>query len=161
MSDITDPDNRDAARPPTEVPGGTAFLLMVIGRQLRDRVDVALTAQGLTYRHLSALGHLSRSPGLSYSDLARRAGITVQSIQATLSQLLEQKAVEHINVPGRGRRAQLRVTVVGTELLDAGTNIIADIEDQLLTDLAANQRTFLRLTLLQMMRSTRQASGPG
>lgn len=158
MSDITDSGGTDAAGPPTQVPGGTAFLLIATGRQLRDRVDVALTAHGLTYRHLSALGHLSRNPGLSYSDLARRAGITVQSMQATLSQLLERKAVEHINLPGRGRRAQLRLTPVGVELLDAGTNTIAAIEDQLLTDLAANQRTFLRLALLKMIKMMKSES---
>jgi hypothetical protein len=37
--------------------------------------DRQLTVHGLMLRHLSALGHLRREPGRSYSELARRADI--------------------------------------------------------------------------------------
>ena len=47
-------------------------------------------------RHFSALGHLAHQPGLSYSELARRDGITTQSMQSTLLQLQEMGAVERL-----------------------------------------------------------------
>ena len=80
-----------------------AFLLIATGRLIRERA--------------SALGHLTREPGLSYSELARRAGITPQSMQATLHQLDQRGAIERGTPHGRGRRAQLHVTGHGRRLL--------------------------------------------
>jgi DNA-binding MarR family transcriptional regulator len=64
-----------------------AVLLLALGRIVREEVERALDVQGLSLRHLSALGHLSREPGLSCSALGRRAGVTAQSMQATVRQL--------------------------------------------------------------------------
>ena len=73
-----------------------ALLLMMLGRQVREKTDAELRNQGLSLRHLSALGHLAHQPGLSYSELARRDGITAQSMQSTLLQLQEIGAVERL-----------------------------------------------------------------
>jgi DNA-binding MarR family transcriptional regulator len=94
-----------------------AFLLMAAGRRIRERVEDELRADGITVRHVSALGHLRREPGLSYSELARRAGITVQSMQATLTALEDAGAVER-DGGGRGRAVTLTITPRGEQLLD-------------------------------------------
>jgi DNA-binding MarR family transcriptional regulator len=94
-----------------------AFLLMAAGRRIRERVEDELRADGITVRHVSALGHLRRQPGLSYSELARRAGITVQSMQATLTALEDAGAVER-DGGGRGRAVTLTITPRGEQLLD-------------------------------------------
>ena len=78
----------ETGRPPIS----PALLLMMLGRQLRERIESALRAEGLSLRHFSALGHLAHQPGLSYSELARRDGITTQSMQSTLLQLQEMGA---------------------------------------------------------------------
>ena len=82
-----------------------SFVLMALGRHLRDAAETRLRADGIAVRHLSALGHLSRDPGLSYSELARRAGLTPQSMQATLRTLEEMGAVHRDTDAGRGRNA--------------------------------------------------------
>lgn len=94
-----------------------AFLLMAAGRRIRERVEDELRADGITVRHVSALGHLRRQPGLSYSELARRAGITVQSMQATLTALEDAGAVQR-DGGGRGRAVTLTITPRGEQLLD-------------------------------------------
>lgn len=109
-----------------------AFLLMVAGRRIRERVEDELRADGVTMRHVSALGHLRREPGLSYSELARRAGITVQSMQATLTALEDAGAVER-HGGGRGRAVTLTITPRGEQLLAAAT----DAFDRADRDLAA------------------------
>jgi DNA-binding MarR family transcriptional regulator len=43
----------------------------------------------VTLRHLGALGHLARDPALSYSDLARRVAVTVQSMRSTIATLVD------------------------------------------------------------------------
>ncbi|BBG03777.1 MULTISPECIES: MarR family winged helix-turn-helix transcriptional regulator [Pseudonocardia] len=107
-----------------------AFLVMALGRRIREATEKRLRARDLSMRHLAALGHLSRDPGCSYSELARRAGVTAQSMQATLVQLEKLQAVERRTPAGRGRRARLHVTVIGEELAAWGRSVLADLDDE-------------------------------
>ena len=85
-----------SAGPP---PISPAFLAIGVGRVLRTEIETELARVGLSLRHLSALGHLAGQPGLSYSELARRGGITVQSMQSTLRQLEAMNAVQRLTPP--------------------------------------------------------------
>jgi DNA-binding MarR family transcriptional regulator len=137
-----------------------AFLVIALGRMIRDDVDGHLREHALSMRHLSALGHLSGQPGLSYSELARRAGITPQSMQATLQQLEGLHAVERRTVAGRGRTARLHVTDTGTELLRQGQRVIEAAEEQLIADLPAEQRPAFTAMLATVFTSAlRRRSG--
>ena len=126
--------------------GNAAFLLIAVGRMMRERADAELGELGLALRHVSALGHLAREPGLSYSELARRAGITAQSMQATLQQLERREAIERRTPPGRGRRAQLQVTSSGRELLAQAWAVMEGVDRQLGDILG--QRSHATLTAL-------------
>lgn len=139
--------NDPAARPPAP---NAAVLLIALGRRVGEQVEARLTEHDLTYRHLSALGHLAREPELSYSELARRAGITVQSMHATLAQLEKRGAVARSTTPGRGRTARLQVTTAGADLLRTGTALVTDVERELLDELAGEQREPFTRTLLQL-----------
>jgi DNA-binding MarR family transcriptional regulator len=134
-----------------------AFLLMALGRRVRDEVDARLDAHGLTYRHLSALGHLRREPDLSYSELARRAGVTVQSIQATVRGLIDLGAIEQVGAGGQGRRAQLQVTAHGRRLLTSGTDVVRDVGAGLTADLEPDQAAALTAALAAVF--VREVSG--
>lgn len=146
---------RPAAGPPSGALS-PAFLVMSLGRIIRDEAERALRAHGSSLRHLSALGHLSRHPGLSYSELGRRAGITAQSMQATLRQLEDRGAVERRSVPGRGRTAQLHVTSAGIEMLRQGEHALRDADRRLLGDVRADQHDILAAALEQAFRAAIQ-----
>ncbi len=139
----------------TQAPGlpepSPGFLLMTIGRTMRDEVEAGLKQRGTSLRHLSALGHLSREPGLSYSELGRRAGITAQSMQATLRQLEDLGAVERRTLPGRGRTADLVVTPVGTEFIATGMQVVREVEARILEPLNEEQRRALTALLFPVM----------
>ncbi len=120
---------------------------MGLGRMVRDDVEAALRAQGISLRHLAALGHLSRQPGLSYSELGRRAGVTAQSMQSTLYQLEKRGAVERRTEPGRGRTAELHVTPKGSKLLRDGQGVIHDADRRLLDDVPPDQHQQFTATL--------------
>lgn len=147
VSDSPGPAGPRADLPPANV----AFLTMAVGRRVRARVDAALAELGLTYRHLSALGHLAGNPDLSYAILARRSGITTQSMQATLAQLQKRGAVEQRNQAKRGLRAQLRVTPSGTSLLELGTAAIDRVEHQLVAAVPVDDRPALSRALLTLL----------
>ncbi|MFI1293998.1 MULTISPECIES: MarR family winged helix-turn-helix transcriptional regulator [Streptomyces] len=132
-------------------PTSTAFLLATLGRHVRSDVEHTLKPTGYTLRHLSALGHLHREPGLSYSELGRRAGITAQSAQATVRQLEERGAVERRTEAGRGRTAQLHITEGGMRLLAAGQDAYAAADAGLQSALGPDACRHLTGLLLQAL----------
>ena len=115
----------------TQPPISPSLLLMMLGRRLREQAELDLRAQGLSMRQFSALGHLAHQPGLSYSELARRDGITTQSMQATLLHLEEIGAVERLSAPGRGRTADLQVTESGQVLLEKARDVLRAVDRRL------------------------------
>jgi DNA-binding MarR family transcriptional regulator len=143
---------QDVSQPPVSSP---AMLLVLLGRRLRARMDAQLREEGLSLRHMSALGHLAGRPGLSYSELARRAGITVQSMQSTLAQLEALGAIERRTEPGRGRTAELHVTESGAHLLAKGRDIVRATDDQLLAALGEDEGSLTKLLLRAL-----KAAGP-
>ncbi len=127
----------------------TTMLLIGAGRAAQRRLEAALREHGLTLRHLGALGHLARDPALSYSDLARRVAVTVQSMHSTIATLVELGAIE-VETAERGRPARLRLTQRGHELLRTAGTVAHELDAALpLRDLDA--RT-LRGALLEMAR---------
>ncbi len=94
-------------------------LLSVVERRTAELAAAALSPLGLTSRHLGALGHLRHEPGLSVTELARRAHVTPQSMHATVSDLERDGLVDRTG-SGRGRRAGLRVTEAGALALERG-----------------------------------------
>jgi DNA-binding MarR family transcriptional regulator len=144
-------------------PANAAFLAMTLGRRIREQIDGRLREQDISLRHLSALGHLHREPGISYSELARRAHVTAQSMQATLQQLEQRGAVERRTPAGRGHRAELYLTVEGQRLRDTGRHAIADANTDLLTALPAESHAgFVELLnrALQAMDGSPKNSAP-
>ena len=127
----------------------TTMLLVAAGRASQRRLEGALREHGVTLRHLGALGHLARDPALSYSDLARRVAVTVQSMHSTIGALVDLGAIE-VETAQRGRPAQLRLTERGHELLRVAGAVAHDLDAALpLGDLDA--RT-LKGALLEIAR---------
>lgn len=133
MTTETSPENEPRPGPVTT---STVMLLIAAGRVAQRRFEDALAEHGLTLRHLSALGHLAHSPGMSYSQLARRAGITTQSMHATIVLLAEQGAVE-VPPTQPGRRAEPRLTEHGHHLLRMASHIAHGIDREFPVDATA------------------------
>lgn len=142
------------------LPTSTSFLLVAAGRAAQQRLEEQLAPLGLTLRHLGALGHLAARPDLSYSDLARRAGVTPQSMHATVRQLEDVAAVarEH---EGHGHRARLEVTDAGRHLLSQAAAIAHALDAELLAAMPDAQRDVLRSLLLGIaLPSARSSASP-
>ncbi|RZT17334.1 DNA-binding MarR family transcriptional regulator [Kribbella sp. VKM Ac-2569] len=137
----------ETRRPPLS----PALLLVMLGGELRARLERDLRAEGLSLRHFSALGHLAHQPGLSYSELARRDGITAQSMQSTLLQLQDMGAVERLTAPGRGRAADLKVTAAGEQLLGRCRVVLSAIDAELTARLGAEATDGLIGKVLQLL----------
>lgn len=138
---------------PSPLVASPVMLLVLLGRVARERLDLELAASGVSLRHLGALGHLRRSPGLSYSELGRRGGVTAQSMQATVAQLEAGGLVARTALPGRGRAADLHVTAAGVAALEVAERAVGAVEEQLLAELPAGERAVLTAALWGLARS--------
>jgi DNA-binding MarR family transcriptional regulator len=128
------------------------MLTVLAGRAWEARLNAALRPHGLSLRHLGALGHLAGSPGLSYTHLARRARVTVQSMHATVAALTELGAVGE-PAGGRGRAALLEVTDRGRELLAAARDVVAALDAEFTAALPPPARAGLPFGLLAGLRA--------
>jgi DNA-binding MarR family transcriptional regulator len=134
------------------------MLVILAGGALERRVNDGLKPHGLSIRHLGALGHLSRDPQMSYTELARRARVTVQSMHKTVLGLVELGAVRR-PPGGRGRTAALEVTERGHELLAIGAGVVAGVDAELAATLPARSGDRLTADLLAVLRSAGPAPG--
>ena len=131
------------------LPMSLSFLTLAAARTVGRHMDEALAPTGLSLRHLGALGHLLRRPELSYSDLARRSGVTAQSMHATVRQLEERGAVRREHA-GHGHPARLEVTAPGRRLLADATAAVARLDDELFAEVTSTRRDELRELLMEL-----------
>lgn len=132
-----------------------SFLLAVVGRAVRERIDEALRRHEMSMRHMSALGHLSAGADRSYSELARRAGVTPQSMRATVREL-EARGAARRRTQGQGRAASFEVTAVGQRLLARCRSEISNIDDELTNSIGTAAAERVRSSLLVLFLETAQ-----
>lgn len=131
--------------PPPDV--SPALALVVLGRVVGGLVDSALEDAGTSRREVGVLGHLSAAPGMSITELARRSGVTVQSMHTLVAALVERGLVDRGAAAGRGRAAQLAVTPAGRRLLTRARRALATVDRRLFADPAVDVPAALGLLL--------------
>ncbi|OKI10004.1 hypothetical protein A6A06_05145 [Streptomyces sp. CB02923] len=125
-----------------EIALSTVMLVIGTGRRLQEQLEARLADIGLSMRLFGALGHISRDADLSYSDLARRAGVTSQSMRATVLMLEELGAVER-NLLGQGHRARLDLTEQGRSLLARARGILSELDEEFLANAGGDRKEAL------------------
>ncbi|WP_258724984.1 MarR family winged helix-turn-helix transcriptional regulator [Cellulomonas sp. NS3] len=99
--------------------------LLTVGRVWDAALAEALKPLGLTTRKYGLLGHIRGTPGISFSELARRSRITVQSAHTAVAAFTAAGLVEDATAHA-GSASSLRVTEAGERLLaDAGARVAA------------------------------------
>lgn len=105
-----------APPPAAERPGlSQAVSLGVIAGIAQARIDSVLHARGINLRKYGAIRHIIATPGISFSELARRFDITVQSMHTLAASLIEAGLLES-SISSPGDPAELTVTPAGRAL---------------------------------------------
>lgn len=113
----------------------SAALTMILqARAVEERVDAALEVLGLTVRRLGILGHLHAAPGISFSALARRAGIKVQSLHPIVDVLAQRGYVATVGGVGQGRAAVLELTAEGDRALAQAQELLGEVDREVFGD---------------------------
>ncbi|MEU6793926.1 MarR family transcriptional regulator [Nonomuraea wenchangensis] len=107
-----------------------SIILLTLARRIETELNAALSPLDLTVSRLGLLGHISGVPGVSFSDLARMSGTTVQSVHAAVKTLAGAGLVRD-NTARAGSASAIEVTPEGARLLKAAKEAVSRVDEQL------------------------------
>ncbi len=87
----------------------------------------ALKPLGLTTRRYGLLAHIRSAPGISFSELARRSRITVQSAHTAVAGLVRDGLVDD-ETAHAGVASTLLVTAEGADLLGQAAEVLGRMD---------------------------------
>jgi DNA-binding MarR family transcriptional regulator len=111
-------------------PVSRSILLLTLAKRVEAELGAALAPLGLTVSRLGLLGHVSRLPGASFSELARMSGVSVQSVHAAVRALAEAGLVRDGSARA-GAASRIEVTAEGTRLVRAALEAVAEVDARL------------------------------
>lgn len=114
---------------PEQPPFSPTVALLTVGRVWEAAFNAALKPLGLTTRKYGLLGHVRGTPGISFSELARRSRITVQSAHSTVAAFVAAGLVDD-GTAQAGAASKLRVTAEGEALLARAAEVVARLDEE-------------------------------
>ncbi|MGW4471803.1 MarR family winged helix-turn-helix transcriptional regulator [Nonomuraea sp. NPDC004354] len=120
-------ENGRPAPPPTSSP---SIVLLTLARQIETELNAVLAPLDLTVSRLGLLAHIAMMPGVSFSDLARMSGTTVQSVHAAVKVLAGAGLVRD-NTARAGSASAIEVTADGSRLLQTAQEAVTQVDDRL------------------------------
>jgi DNA-binding MarR family transcriptional regulator len=134
---------------PEMPPFSPTVALLTFSRVWDQALTDALKPLGLTTRKYGLLGHIGRTPGISFSELARRSRITVQSVHVAVAAFAADGWVQ--DASGRaGAASRLEVTDAGILLLAEAASKIVQL-DAAFTAAHPGLAEALRIQMKQVM----------
>lgn len=104
--------------------------LLAVSAMWEGQLAVILKDLGLSTRKFGLLGHIYAEPGISFSELARRSHITVQSAHTAVRTLVDDGLVEDATSHA-GAASDLRVTPKGDRVLQDARDRLFALDDTL------------------------------
>ncbi|MFD1542415.1 MarR family winged helix-turn-helix transcriptional regulator [Nonomuraea guangzhouensis] len=120
------------------------YVLKQVQASLHTAMDEVLRPLGLTVAQYACLELLGRHPGLSNSELARRAFVTRQSMNLVLRRLQERGLLTRPDHAASGRALPTELTRAGQSTLREASVAVRAIERQLFSPLSQEQQRRLR-----------------
>ncbi len=108
-------------------PFSPTITLLTVSRIWEAAFADALKPLGLTTRKYGLLGHVRGTPGISFSELARRSRITVQSAHTAVAGFVESGLVDD-GTAHAGAASTLSVTAEGEALLTQAAEVVARLD---------------------------------
>ena len=107
--------------------GIPAYTLARAGAAMNAAFARRLATVGLRPHTFFVLVHLAREPALTSAELARRLGMTPQSMSALLTGLVDAGWVERPSGARRGQRIDVRLTDAGRRALADAGPVLAEL----------------------------------
>lgn len=101
--------------------------LLAVSAMWEGQLSAMLRDLGITTRKFGLLGHIYAEPGISFSELARRSHITVQSAHTAVRALVDDGLVQD-GTAHAGAASDLNVTTRGAEVLREARERLAGLD---------------------------------
>ena len=129
------------------------YVLKQVHAALRTAMDEALRPLGLTVPQYACLELLGRHPGLSNSELARRAFVTRQSMNLVLRRLQDRGLLTRPDEAPRGRALLAELTEEGRTTLHQASVVVRAAEKRLFSPLPEERQREIRADLAHVVSS--------
>ncbi|WP_404442782.1 MarR family transcriptional regulator [Microbacterium marinum] len=104
--------------------------LLAVSASWEVQLAAELRTLGISTRKFALLGHIGAEPGISFSELARRSHITVQSAHAAVHALVDDGLVADATAQA-GAASDLSVTPKGDQVLHDAQDRLAQLDASL------------------------------
>ena len=104
--------------------------LLAVSASWEGQLSAVLKDLGITTRKFGLLGHIYADPGISFSELARRSHITVQSAHTAVRSLVDEGLVADATSHA-GAASDLRVTPKGARVLQEARRRLRELDTDL------------------------------
>lgn len=128
----------------SSAPPRTTYLIKRAETVVRGGLETALQPLGVTPRQYITLSLLRDERDQSSAELARKAGITPQSMSETIAALIGRGWIERLENPEHRRILMTRLTKAGERLLTECDTAVDALEARLLAGLSSNDLAALR-----------------
>jgi DNA-binding MarR family transcriptional regulator len=129
------------------------YVLKQVQASLNSAMDEVLRPLGLTVAQYACLELLGQHPGLSNSELARRAFVTRQSMNLVLRRLQERGLLTRPDHADHGRALPTKLTRAGQATLRKASVAVRAVEQQLFSPLSPAQQRRLRDDLARVSKA--------
>ncbi|MEV6275142.1 MarR family winged helix-turn-helix transcriptional regulator [Nocardia sp. NPDC051832] len=119
----------DNARPTPPVTSAS-IIVLTLARKVENELSAALAPLDLTIARLGLLGHISSLPGVSFSELARMSGTSVQSVHNGVKALVSAELVQDLTARA-GSASTIELTAKGKRLLAEARTAVSTVDSQL------------------------------
>ena len=104
--------------------------LLAVSAMWEEQLASILKDLGITPRKFGLLGHIYAEPGISFSELARRSHITVQSAHTAVRTLVDDGLVQDATAHA-GAASDLNVTAKGARVLQDARERLFELDSAL------------------------------
>ncbi len=140
----------DGSTSSSPVPVHVTVLIARVARVVRQRFEQTLTPLGLRQRHVVALSYLRGHGPTAQQTLAERLCMDASSLVGLLNKLEEDELVVRHRDRADRRRALIELSVRGEAALCDVDRALQGVEDEILVELDAGERTALRRLLARL-----------
>jgi DNA-binding MarR family transcriptional regulator len=136
-----------------DLENSVGYLLKETSTALRQAMEEVLRPLGMTVTHYACLELLAQRPGLSNSELARRAFVTRQSMNVLLQALERDGEVTRPAHASVGKILPAQLTPRGRRSLDNASAAVRAVELRMLSDLTDSEQSAAARILRKMGQS--------
>ncbi|MBF9072733.1 MarR family transcriptional regulator [Streptacidiphilus sp. NEAU-YB345] len=129
----------------------TGYLAWQFGQATAQRLERALRPLDLNLAQLRSLVQVALTPGISSAEIARRSGLTAQSMGAAVNALVSRGLIERGPHPTNRRVLELRATDAGRALAAHAQRVVDDVQREMFEVLSADEQKTVHALLQRLV----------